>query len=320
MNRSTFLATAGGAIVLTAIPRLAEAAESTIALTTPTGKLSGTLTLPASAPPYPAVLIIPGSGAVDRDGNSGEALRSDAYKLLAAALAKAGIASLRYDKRGVGASMFTASVKNATFETMIDDAAGWVKVLAADKRVSGVTVAGHSEGALIGTIVAQRMPVRALVLLEGAGRPAPAVLREQLEARLPEELYVQADAIISQLQAGHTVLNPPQELAALLRPGVQPYLISWFKYDPAAELAKVRAPVTIVQGTADIQVTMTDAQALAHADPSAKLVVVDGMNHMLKYFPDHSSMQSAMKGYLDPSLPVDEKVVAAVEASARERL
>lgn len=317
MNRTAFLTAAGSAFVLTAIPHAALAAESAITLTTPTGLLSGTLTLPVSAPPYPVVLLIAGSGATDRDGNASPMLDSDAYKLLAAALARDGIASLRYDKRGVGASAFTASIAHATFDTIVADAAGWVKLLAADKRFSGVTIAGHSEGALIGTIVAQQLPLRALVLLEGAGRPAAVVLREQLKPKLPPQLYVQADAIISQLQAGHIVQNPPPELGALFRPSVQPYVISWFKYDPAVELAKVRVPVTIVQGTADIQVTMTDAQALKHAAPHANLIVVEGMNHVLKYYPDHSSVQAAMKGYMDPTLPVDAKVVNAVEAAAR---
>jgi pimeloyl-ACP methyl ester carboxylesterase len=262
------------------------------------------------------VLIIAGSGPVDRDGNSGAQLQSNSYKLLAAALAKDGIASLRYDKRGVGASAFTASIVNATFDTIVDDAIGWVKMLAADKRFSSVSIAGHSEGALIGTIAAQQTPVHSLVLLEGAGRPAPVVLREQLQPKLPPDLYARANGVITQLEQGHTVADPPPQLAALFRPAVQPYLISWFKFDPAAELAKVRVPVTIVQGTADIQVTMTDANALKHDAPGAKLVVIDGMNHMLKYAPDHSSMQAVLRGYDNPSLPVEPKVIAAVEEAA----
>lgn len=319
MNRATFLSGAGGALVLAAIPHAVSAAESAITLTTTTGALSGTLTLPASGPPpYPVVLIIAGSGAVDRNGNAGTVLDSDTYKLLAAALAKGGIACVRYDKRGVGASS-TASLANVTFETFVDDAAAWVNLLAADKRFSSVTIAGHSEGALIGTIVAERAPVHSLVLLEGIGRPAAVVLREQLKPKVLPSLYNQADAILSQLQAGHTVANPPPQLLSLFAPRIQPFLISLFKYDPAAELAKVHVPVTIVQGTADIQVSMTDAQALKHSLPSAKLVVVEGMNHMLKYYPDHSSVQAALKGYEDPSLPVEAKVVAAVQAAARER-
>jgi fermentation-respiration switch protein FrsA (DUF1100 family) len=97
---------------------------------------------------------------------------------------------------------------------------------------------------------------------------------------------------------------------------VQPYLISWFKYDPALEIAKLRMPVTIIQGTADVQVTMADAQALHNAAPSSKLVVVNGMNHVLKYAPDTSSQAAILKGYENPSLPVDPRVVDAVAAAS----
>lgn len=318
MNRTTFLAATGGALAMAAFPHAAQAAESDITLQTRTGSIFGTLTLPPTAPPFPVVLIIAGSGPTDRNGNAGPQVRSDAYKLLAAALAKDGIASVRYDKRGIGASAFAMPAEtNLRFDAYVEDAVGWVKLLAADKRFSNVTIAGHSEGALIGTIAAQDAPVHALVLLEGAGRPAPTVLREQFKHNLPPLLGAKADAILTQLQAGHTVADTPPELASLFRPSVQPYLISWFKYDPAAELAKVRVPVTIVQGTGDIQVTMTDATALRKALPSAKLVVVEGMNLMLKYEPDHSSMQAVMKGYADPTLPVEPKVVNAVEAAVK---
>jgi len=318
MKRSTFLASTSGALAATAMPFTARAAESEIRLVTPTGSISGTLTLPDSPAPYPAVLIVAGSGPVDRNGNSGAQLRSDTYKLLAAALAKAGIASVRYDKRGIGASAAAAPAEaDLRFGMYVDDAVAWVKLLAADRRFTGVTIAGHSEGALIGTVAAQEAKVRALVLLEGAGRPAPVVLREQLKSRVPPDLYAQADRIITQLQSGHTVANTPVELAALFRPSAQPYLISWFKYDPAAELAKVRVPVTIVQGTADIQVTMTDAAALKAALPSARMIVVQGMNHVLKYAPDTSSMQAIMKAYEDPSLPVAPQAVNAVVTAAQ---
>lgn len=302
---------------MAALPLGAFADESAQMLVTPTGTLYGTLTVPSGPPPWPLVLIIAGSGPVDRDGNAGP-VQGDTYKLLAAALSRDGVASLRYDKRGIAASAAAGpSESNLRFDTYVDDAVSWVNQLRKDKRFSSVTVAGHSEGALVGTVAAERTPVHALVLLEGAGRPAPAVLREQLKPKLPPDLYAQSDAIITQLQAGHTVQNPPPVLAALFRESVQPYLISWFKYDPAAELAKMRVPVTIVQGSADVQVTMTDAEALRKADPNAKFVLVNGMNHVLKYYPDHSSLQAALKGYEDPSLPVDPQVVQAVAAAAK---
>src|SRR5579872_4850595 len=101
MKRSMFLTAAGSAVAAGSLPRFARAAESDISLETATGTIYGTLTLPAGNAPVPIVLIVAGSGPTDRDGNSpGLPGKNDAYKLLAAALAQRGIASIRYDKRG----------------------------------------------------------------------------------------------------------------------------------------------------------------------------------------------------------------------------
>lgn len=278
---------------------------------TPTGRLAGTLVIPSKMP-SPVVLIIAGSGPVDRDGNAG-GLMPNEYGLLAEALAQRGIGSLRYDKRGVGGS-FGASVpeKELRLETLVDDAAAWIRWLRADGRLSEIIVAGHSEGSLIGMLAIQKTGASALVSLEGAGRPAAVVLREQLKRNATPEIYAQAEPILTQLQQGKTVDDPPPELAALFRESVQPYLISWFKYDPAVEIAKIKAPATIVQGTADVQITVEDARALARAKPDAKLDIVEGVNHVLKYAPDTSSQAAIAKGYEDASLPVDPQVVDAV--------
>ena len=307
-----------GACATAVVPLAASAAESDIVLRTPTGTIAGTLTLPGNAAgPVPVVLIIAGSGPTDRNGNSGP-VQGNTYLLLAQALASRGIASVRYDKRGIAGSAAAITSESAIrFDTFIDDAAAWQHQLRGDARFSRIVVAGHSEGSLIGMVSVQRGPADAYVSLEGAGRPAPVVLREQLHPKLPPDLYAQADATLTQLQGGHAVADPPPQLAMLFRPSVQPYLISWFAYDPATQIAKVRLPTTIVQGTADVQVSMTDAHALASAQPAARLVVVDGMNHVLKHAPDESTQQAILAGYSDPSLPVAPQVVDAVTAATR---
>jgi uncharacterized protein len=316
VRRATFLGSAGCSLAVASIPQTALAMESDYRLETQTGTIDGTLEV-ASARPSTVVLIIAGSGPTDRNCNSPAlGLNSDAYKLLAAQLETRGIASLRYDKRGIGASAAAmTSEKDLTFDTYVDDAAGWIRQLRADGRFSKIVVVGHSEGSLIGIIAAQRSPADAFVSLEGAGRPIAVVLREQLKPKLSPELYAKADAIITSLQDGKTVADVPSDLTILFRASVQPYLISWLKYDPAVEISKLRIPVTIVQGTADVQVTMTDAQALHRGAPSSRLVVVDGMNHVLKYAPDVSSAAAILKGYSDPSLPVDPRVVDAAAAA-----
>jgi fermentation-respiration switch protein FrsA (DUF1100 family) len=311
VNRGTFLAAAAAGATSAFIPRVARATEEDIALPTPTGRIAGTLVIPSKMPP-PVVLVIAGSGPVDRDGNTTGVL-SNEYGLLADALAQRGIGSLRYDKRGVGASAGAAiAEQDLRLETLVDDAVAWIRWLRADGRLSKIVVAGHSEGSLIGMLAIQKTGANAFVSLEGAGRPAAVVLREQLKRSATPEIYAEAEPILAQLEQGKTVSDPPSELASLFRESVQPYLISWFKHDPAVEIAKIKAPTTIVQGTADVQVTLDDARALSRAKPDARLVIVDGMNHVLKYAPDTSSQAAIAKGYEDASLPVDPHAVDAI--------
>ena len=104
----------------------------------------------------------------------------------------------------------------------------------------------------------------------------------------------------------------PAPLAALYRPSVQPYLISWFAYTPATEIAKLTIPALIVQGTTDIQVTVAEARALQAALPSAKLTIVEGMNHVLKIVPADRSAQLA--SYADPSLPIAPEAPKSIAA------
>jgi pimeloyl-ACP methyl ester carboxylesterase len=294
------------------------AAESDIALNTATGTISGTLTLPATPLPVPVVLIIAGSGPVDRDGNEKPVLMTNAYRLIAQAMLDRGIATVRYDKRGIGASAKAMpSESDIRFESYVADATAWIEMLRADKRFSRVIVAGHSEGSLVGMIAAREAHADAFVSLEGMGRPFATVLSAQLRTKLPPKLYAQSNTILLSLQRGNTVSNVPSDLSELYRPSVQPYLISVMKYDPSVEIAKLTAPITIVQGTADVQVTMDDANALAKAAPGAKLVIVDGMDHVLKQAGTTPSGMLPEDGYTDPSKPVEPVVIGAIAHAAK---
>ena len=235
--------------------------------------LHSTLLLPKETEKQmPVVLFISGSGPTDRDGNSPMLPgKNNSLLMLAEGLAMNGIASLRYDKRGVGESA-KAMVAEADlrFETYIDDAVAFCEQLRADKRFSAVVIAGHSEGSLIGMVAAKRCNASGFISIAGAGRPAADILRTQLAGKLPPELATQSDAILKDLEAGSTTDKPPVELSALYRPSVQPYLISWFRYDPAKSIAALSVPVLIVQGTTDIQVSVDDAKRLAAAAPQAR--------------------------------------------------
>jgi pimeloyl-ACP methyl ester carboxylesterase len=277
-------------------------------------RLSGTLTVPDASTRCPVVLIIAGSGPTDRDGNNPFGIRADTYKQLAHALARAGIASLRYDKRYVGASNVPPLDESRVhYEDEVADAVAWIRELKADPRFKSVTIAGHSQGSLTGMLAAERVMPSALISLEGPGRDGGTLLLDQVESRFPLAVAEKARAIVAGLEDGQTSSDVPRALYTLLRPSVQPYLMSWFPYDPAREIAQMRCPVTIVQGTDDTQVLIVDAQTLKDSLPSARLVLVQGMTHTLKRVgPDIAQIRT----YLDPTLPIVPEAVEAVIAAA----
>jgi len=104
---------------------------------------------------------------------------------------------------------------------------------------------------------------------------------EQLKSQPPEILDI-ALPIMDKLRQGEVVDDIDPLLFSLFRPSVQPYLISWFKYDPAKELAKLIVPVLIIQGTTDLQVSEEDAKLLSEANPKAEIKIIRGMNHIFK--------------------------------------
>jgi len=282
-----------------------------IELDTGTGTLHGTVTLPEGCGPFPTVLMHVGSGPTDRDGNQ-TGIVNDSLKLLAEALASRGLASVRYDKRGIAQSAPAGLPSQADyrFHHFVDDLEGWLAELDGDERFGRLTVAGHSEGSLIAILASQAAPTDALVSLAGPGRPAGDVLREQLAAQLSGTLLDEANAIIDALEAGQTVDQVPSELLGIFHPSVQPYLISWFQYDPAEALAQLSGPVQIIQGTTDIQVQVADAELLAAAYPTAELHIIENMCHVLKEATLDSTAQN--QAYTDPSLPIMAELVDAL--------
>ncbi|MGZ3438289.1 MAG: alpha/beta hydrolase [Polyangia bacterium] len=300
-------AEAAGAETRASCKRRSEA----VTVSTAGGALVGTLETPAGCGPHPLVLIIPGSGSVDQNGNEPPVLNTNAYRDLAAALSQNGIASIRYNKRCVGQSVCTNQA-TFTFDDDVADAQLWAEQYVQDARFAGLTLLGHSEGSLFALLLAQRVPAVAVVSLEGAGVPVGQVLRQQLanELSFAPWLLEQANQIISSLEAGVPVPNVPWYLQSLLGPQVQPYLISWMKYDPAKEIAKIKQPVLIVQGTTDTQTSVEDANLLAAADPTAKLLLIKGMCHALK--DATSDPLSQLLAYIDPLLPLDATLVSGV--------
>jgi hypothetical protein len=281
-----------------------------ISLDTPTGKVYGTVEIPAGEGPFPVILIISGSGPTDRDGNSASLPgKNNSLKMLAAGLSTRGYASVRYDKRGIAESAAARPPEEQmNFNILVEDAAAFLRKLKSDARFDQFAIIGHSEGSLIGILAAQKVALDAYISLEGAGHTGQDTILAQLRSQLPGTLLEQVKHILEQLAAGQQVSPLPEEigqvpaLAGLFRPSIQPYLISWFQYDPADEFARLTAPCLVVQGENDLQVSITDAERLAAAKPGTQLVVIKDMNHVLKTAPLNRAANIAE--YSDPELPL----------------
>ena len=274
-----------------------------ISLDTGSGELFGSLLLPQSAKPVPVVLIIAGSGPTDRNGNSAEGARNDSLKRLAWVLARHNIASVRYDKRGVAASLkATPDERNLTLDAYVADAVAWGKSLKADPRFGPLVVLGHSEGALVAALAAPELDPAGVVSLSGSARPVDQVIRQQLADHLPPALLLRSNQILDRLKAGQVDGDVPGPLQSIFRPSVQPYLISLFRADPAAAFARLNMPALIVQGTTDLQVGVADAEKLKQAKPDAELAVIPGMNHVMRIVPNDVKQQ--LSSYNNPQLPL----------------
>lgn len=277
--------------------------ELAVALQWPTGEVSA---------PVPVAILIAGSGATNKDGNTiiGE---NNSLKMLAEDLAAQGIATIRYDKRGVGENAaLIAKEEDLLFTSYANDVESIVKAVKEDSRFSDVHLIGHSEGSLVGMVAASTTKVDSIVSIAGAGRPIDEVLIEQLSAQLPDDMLETSKMILASLKKGEPVENVPESLYSIFRPSVQPYMISWLQYNPADIIKALDVPVLIVQGKNDLQVKVTDAEKLAAADTDAEVVYFDTMNHVLKEAPMDQAGNLAT--YADPTLPLAKGLVDRISS------
>ena len=283
--------------------------ETPIDRTDTPSPMHGTLLAPEGQTRAVAV-IIAGSGPTDRDGNSPQmGIVSATYRLLAEGLAEKGIATVRYDKRGAGANVMASIPEDRLrFDDFVDDARAFAAEAVARSGRPCAWLIGHSEGALIAEAAAARddAGICGLILLSPAGRPAAVVLREQY-GQAPEPYRAQAFAVLDALEAGTEPPAVDPALAAGFRASVYPYLRSWFAFDPAALLAAYDGPVLIARGTTDIQVSAADLDALAAAQPKARVIRWEGANHVLKTAPQDRAANIA--AYMTPDLPLAPGVV-----------
>lgn len=319
--RNTLLIGLGGMVAMPAEAAPAQAdsvRELPVSFGSGPVTLAGTLALPAGHGPWPAVVIIAGSGPTDRDGNSRVGISPNTYALLARGLAAEGIASLRYDKRGLPSSQGTFDYAGVTLDDFAADAAAAARALAAREDVGPVFFLGHSEGGTLAMIAAREgAPVAGLILVSAAGRDPTTILREQLGRQLPPAMMAQFDSLWPRYLAGDTAVTPPQGLAPLFQPVNRRFMQSWQAFRPVETLGSLRLPTLVLQGETDVQVTLEDARALAGARPDVTLVTLPGVNHVLKAASGATAAEQ-MASYTDRSLPLGPGVVSTLAEWTRK--
>jgi uncharacterized protein len=286
--------------------------------------LSGTLTLPDGPLPVPAVVIASGSGPLDRDSNHRRA-RFDVARQLAHALAAGGLASLRYDKRGVGES--PGDWRAAGLHDNADDLRRALAALAARPEVDPgrVLVAGHSEGAILAAAVAAGgAPVAGAVLLSMSATPGNDLLlwqARQIAPTLPAVvrglLRLFRVDLEKKVAANHARIRATASDVA--RMGGARINARWHReflaHDPRRDLARLPGAVLAITGDKDLQVDPADLDRIAELVPGATVHRVPDVTHTLRRQPGAPSLSAYRR---ELRRPVDPEVPATVVSWCRD--
>lgn len=259
------------------------------------GNFNGTLLMPETKKP-PLVLILAGSGPLDKDGNT-NFLKGNMLKKLAESLGKQGIASFRYDKHSLRQIKKGKYTLDYGFDIFIDDAVASLDHFKDKDQFSKIYVLGHSQGSLVG-MVAAKGKANGFISLAGAGQSIDKVITQQISETAPQ-FTEDTKRVFDILNQGTTTDDFPQALASIFNKQTQPFMMSWMKYDPQEEIKKLDIPVLIINGTKDLQVTESEANLLHQALPNSKLVLIDKMNHVL--VPIEGDRLENAKSYNEPS-------------------
>ncbi len=283
--------------------------RDTFYVKTPGITIHSVLSRPVNTNNNVLAIIIPGSGPTDLNGNQPK-MKNNSLLFLSDALVRNNIATVRYDKRGVAeSSSKDMDESKMNIESGSEDLIGLIDFY----RKMGfekIYLIGHSEGSLLGLIAAQQRNVAGLVSVCGAGNSADKLLKKQLQPKLPQPLFKEAEVIIDSLKEEKLVKNISEHLKLLFRPSVQPYLISWFKYDPSNLAANLKAPLLIIHGEKDIQIDVAESSILHNASPDSKYVIIKNMNHIFKTI--NGDLSENVSSYTNPDLQINEEFFRTV--------
>lgn len=271
--------------------------------------VEGTLLKPSNVGKPPLVIMIQGSGPTDRNGNQ-PFMKNDSFKKLANELAKKGIATFRYDKRISRMSQLNLKEEEMRFDDFVTDAIAAIEHFEDSPDFGRKIILGHSQGSLVGMLAAPDN-ADAFISIAGAAEPIDSIIVQQIASQMPQ-FKEGAQQTLKEIRENGSTTNYNPLLQTVFRPSVQPFIGSWMKYNPKEEIAKLEIPVLLINGTKDLQVQQTEAEKLAQALPEAELVILEGMNHILRKI-EGSDLENS-KSYNEPGLPLHPELIPAIVA------
>lgn len=280
--------------------------ETKVAIPSEKVTVNGSLISPNNDTKIPLVIIIPGSGPTDRNGNQGM-MQNNSLKFLAEKLKDNNIATFRYDKSALELVKIKGfKQEDVSFEDFIADAKSVVKHFKNEGKYSKIIVAGHSQGSLVGMIAAKKAD--GFISIAGAGRTIDKIIIEQIGKQVPS-LIEETTTAFEKLRKGEKAKDVNPMLMSVLNPSIQPFMMSWLKYNPQDELKKLSVPSLIINGTKDIQVSVSDAKLLNESNATSELKIIENMNHIFKEITDDSQN---IPSYTNPDLPIMNELVNTI--------
>ena len=247
------------------------------------------------------VILIGGSGPVDRDGNQ-SFMKTDMLKKLAFSLSKKGLATFRYDKRIVNQIIAGNIDKNMMFDDFVDDAVSVVNYF--KSKYKTIVIAGHSQGSLVGLLCLDPN-VSGFISISGVGSPIDKIIESQVSKTAPL-LLEDTKKTLEIMRNGNTTYDFPIALSSIFNIDVQPFMINWMQYNPSDIIANISIPCLIINGDKDLQVEVEEAKILNNSAQNSELLIVKNMNHVLVEIKG-DELDNA-KSYNNPNLEIAPNV------------
>ncbi|WP_124981178.1 alpha/beta hydrolase [Nonlabens xiamenensis] len=270
--------------------------------------INGSLWLPEIKKRHPLLIMIGGSGVVDRNGNEP---RSKSFHLqqLADSLAVRGVATFRYDKRTFTQMKMRKNNESTLFTDFVKDAREVIRHFSEDPRFTDIYVLGHDQGSLVAMLAAEPS-VKGIISIAGAGESIDQLIIRQIAGQQPGLDKVARETFARVKQSDKPVEQIERDLYMIIGPPVQDFMKSWMAFDPAHELTQLSIPTLLINGSYNRQVDTLQTKLLKKAAPKSKLLIIKEMNHVLKKVPEDEIMAS--KSYVNPNFPLHPELIASI--------